>query len=569
MSRLLAIVLLSALSWSASASVVYTQPPLTNGTLMQSSWWGENGSDWDILTWDNFTLNAAHPITEITWRGGFIYGGTYGGPVVDFTVAIYPSIAAGSEPDVTHPPLVSYQTCGNAGQSPAGVFGGTAMYDYHFTLPAPFQAAANTKYWLYICAWQNGIPEWGYAKASGGNGSHFRFVEGAAMYQVAPGDAAFSLISPDAPTFNISASVEPAGAGAVQGAGAYPANSTAAMVANANAGWGFANWTENNVVVSSSANYSFTVTADRTLVAHFVPAYAVTTSANPTFGGATSGDGVFNSGTSVTVHATANPHFTFLNWSEFGTPVSTSPNYAFSIGADRALTANFSLDSQSRMFDLNNAPVYTSLPIDLTEGGLSAHFSATGSGFSIQNYGTTFMQPAGFSGNYLYPNSVFAADLIIDFSAPLSGFSIMYSPQELGCDNSATMRATGYMDATQVATNTATAPVPGTWPTGTLTLDSAAPFNRVVVHYDARPPTCQDWGPIFLADNMLVTLAAAPCPGDLTGDRAVNLSDLSLLLSNYGVMGSATPGQGDLNGDGNIDLSDLAAMLAQYGVVCQ
>ena len=568
MQRTLILIALSAWSAFASAAVVYSQPPLTNGTLMQSSWWGENGSDWDILTWDNFTLTAAHPITEITWRGGFIYGGSFGGPVLDFTVAIYPSIAAGTEPDVSHPPLVTYQTGNNAGQTPAGVFGGTAMYDYHFTLPAAFQAAANTKYWLYICAWQNGVPEWGYAKASGGNGSHFRFVEGAAMYQVAPGDAAFSLISPDAPTFNIAVSVEPPQAGAVQGAGAYPANATAALVALPNAGWGLANWTENGVTVSTSPNYSFTVTGDRTLVANFVPAYTVTTSAFPSYGGTTSGDGTFNSGVNVTVHATANPHFSFTEWSEYGGPVSTSPDYMFNIGADRPLVANFALDSQSRMFEFEDAPLSTSLPIDLTAGGLTAHLSAAGAGYSVQNYNTVFMQPGGFAGNFLYPNSAYAGDLVVDFSQPLTGFSLMYAPQELGCNDSATLRATGYLNGVFVATHTTTVPQPGTWPTGTLTLDSAAAFDRVVVHYDARPPTCQDYGMIFLADNMMATLAAAPCPGDLNGDRAVDLGDLSQLLSNYGVAGGATPAMGDLNGDGAVDLSDLAAILSLYGVVC-
>ncbi len=34
-------------------------------------------------------------------------------------------------------------------------------------------------------------------------------------------------------------------------------------------------------------------------------------------------------------------------------------------------------------------------------------------------------------------------------------------------------------------------------------------FNRVVVHYDGAP-ACQDYGPIFLADNMTVTLAPPP-----------------------------------------------------------
>src|SRR6185503_13732722 len=107
---------------------------------------------------------------------------------------------------ILNPPLVQFETGGNANQTPAGVFGGTEMYDYHFVLPSAFQAAAGTRYWLYILAGHHGIPEWGLCRGLGGDGSYFRFVRGAHMYQVAPGDAAFTLISSDTATFTIDAS---------------------------------------------------------------------------------------------------------------------------------------------------------------------------------------------------------------------------------------------------------------------------------------------------------------------------------------------------------------------------
>jgi hypothetical protein len=169
-----------------------------------------------------------------------------------------------------------------------------------------------------------------------------------------------------------------------------------------------------------------------------------------------------------------------------------------------------SASAQSVTFDFDNAPLHATLPIDLTVGGLSAHFSATGQGFSIQTADVLGFTPPGFSGYCVYPNSVFAADLLIAFSRPVVDFSILYSPEEYGCDDSATMRVTGYLGGTFVATNTATVPVPGTWPSGTLTLAAAQGFDNVVVHYDAPPPTCQDWGPIFMADNLIVTPAADP-----------------------------------------------------------
>lgn len=58
-----------------------------------------------------------------------------------------------------------------------------------------------------------------------------------------------------------------------------------------------------------------------------------------------------------------------------------------------------------------------------------------------------------------------------------------------------------------------------------------------------------------------------PCPGDLTGDHIIDLSDLALALSNYGLTG-ATPAQGDLTGDTVVDLADLAMLLSLYGTVC-
>jgi hypothetical protein len=166
---------------------------------------------------------------------------------------------------------------------------------------------------------------------------------------------------------------------------------------------------------------------------------------------------------------------------------------------------------QTILFTFDNAPNQTSLPLDVTSDGLTAHLSATGQGFSIQSANVLGFTPQGFSGLCIYPNSVFAADLLIGFSAPLSSFSIMFSPEEYGSDTSATMRVTAYSGANLIGTNTAIAPNPGTWPTGTLSYDSGSQtFDRVVVHYDKPPVNGENWGPIFLADNMTVTTVPEP-----------------------------------------------------------
>lgn len=62
--------------------------------------------------------------------------------------------------------------------------------------------------------------------------------------------------------------------------------------------------------------------------------------------------------------------------------------------------------------------------------------------------------------------------------------------------------------------------------------------------------------------------ACEACPGDVNGDGDVNLSDLSILLANFGTLGGTTQEMGDLNGDGDVNLSDLSILLGNFGLSC-
>jgi hypothetical protein len=55
--------------------------------------------------------------------------------------------------------------------------------------------------------------------------------------------------------------------------------------------------------------------------------------------------------------------------------------------------------------------------------------------------------------------------------------------------------------------------------------------------------------------------------GDINYDGTVSLSDLAVLLSNFGNP-DASYGDGDLEPDGDVDLSDLAIMLSNFGASC-
>lgn len=60
------------------------------------------------------------------------------------------------------------------------------------------------------------------------------------------------------------------------------------------------------------------------------------------------------------------------------------------------------------------------------------------------------------------------------------------------------------------------------------------------------------------------------CTADITGDCQIGLSDLSLLLSTFG-LSSGDPGfvaAADFNGNGSVGLEDLAFLLGQFGDIC-
>ncbi len=59
-----------------------------------------------------------------------------------------------------------------------------------------------------------------------------------------------------------------------------------------------------------------------------------------------------------------------------------------------------------------------------------------------------------------------------------------------------------------------------------------------------------------------------PCPGDVYGDRTINLTDLAILLAHFGTTSGATLADGDLDADTDVDLSDLAMLLANFGLSC-
>lgn len=159
---------------------------------------------------------------------------------------------------------------------------------------------------------------------------------------------------PPTPSYTVSVSASPTEGGSVSGGDSYQGNTSVTVTATANEGYLFKKWTEGGSEVSTDTSYTFTVSRDRALVAVFEKkeeekpptpltptSYTVSLSTSPTAGGTVSGEGSYQSGTSVTVTATPNSNYRFTGWTENGTQVSTSASYTFTISADRTLVAGF------------------------------------------------------------------------------------------------------------------------------------------------------------------------------------------------------------------------------------
>ncbi len=298
----------------------------------------------------------------------------------------------------------------------------------------------------------------------------------------------------------ITVNVDPEEGGEVTGAGNYFEGQDCSVVATANEGFAFLNWTENGNVVSTSERYSFTVTSNRDLVSHFVSSdspwlpnddfelgmtltaivqingveqrsedlelgvfcgdecrgtqmptyiealdryvyftqvygspsdvftfklydhgqgrepkvfstetlafdadgygslaspqvlnfmgliYQITVEANPAEGGVVAGSGIYELDDPVTLSATPNEGYTFVNWTESGEEVSTDPIYSFAASDTATFVANFSLNSYQ-----------VSAQVNPTEGG-----TVTGAG--TYDHGATATLTAMAAEGYSFVN---------------------------------------------------------------------------------------------------------------------------------------------------------------------
>jgi hypothetical protein len=106
----------------------------------------------------------------------------------------------------------------------------------------------------------------------------------------------------------------------------------------------------NGVTVSTAKSYQFTVTQDVALVAKFNPAYRVVVSpySDPPGDSEVEADStLYDPGDLATLKvAHLQSGYAFVNWTEHGLPVSSDPNFQFTVSGNRELVGNFILGNR-------------------------------------------------------------------------------------------------------------------------------------------------------------------------------------------------------------------------------
>ena len=189
--------------------------------------------------------------------------------------------------------------------------------------------------------------------------------------------------------YQINAAADPTDGGSVTGSGTYNHGETVTLTATANYGYHFINWTKNGNQVSTNATYTFTATESADFVAHFeltIITHEVTTEADPTAGGATTGDGTYEHGTICHVNAFANEGYTFINWTKNGNVVSSNAFYQFVVNEDAHLVARFQPNSYQ------------------ISASVDPQGSGTISGAGTYSYGQTATLTVTPNENYVFQN---------------------------------------------------------------------------------------------------------------------------------------------------------------------
>ena len=131
--------------------------------------------------------------------------------------------------------------------------------------------------------------------------------------------------------------------GNAEGGGTFSDGDSCTVIAHANQGCEFVNWTENNNVVWPNEIYPFVVTDNRILYANFrqLPEYNIDAEVIPEGAGDVTGYGTYYEGDTCTLTAIPASGFKFGRWEKDGIVVSTDSIHSFTVTGNAFYTAYF------------------------------------------------------------------------------------------------------------------------------------------------------------------------------------------------------------------------------------
>ncbi len=174
-------------------------------------------------------------------------------------------------------------------------------------------------------------------------------------------------------------------------------NGQVTLTATPNEGYGFVNWTVEGKEVSTENPYTATITAEATFVANFeaLPIYAVSVSSNDdAMGTAAISATEAIEGETVTLTATPNEGYSFVNWTVEGKEVSTQNPYTTTITEDIEIKANFK--------DKYNGHEYVDLGLSVKWATCNVGATAPEGYGNYYAWGETTTKSSYTSGNYTF-----------------------------------------------------------------------------------------------------------------------------------------------------------------------
>ena len=168
------------------------------------------------------------------------------------------------------------------------------------------------------------------------------------------------IVQYDNTYFEVSATVDPEGAGVVEGTGFYNLNEQVTLTVSPIDNCHFTSWEMNGQIVSTQPQYTITVTNNTHLIAHFECENKVSISAevDPVHAGYVIGTGLYNYGETVTLKAIPGMNYVFENWSYEDVIMSDQADYTFIAQNNMHFVAKFKSNNGVEETEASDVKIY-------------------------------------------------------------------------------------------------------------------------------------------------------------------------------------------------------------------